>query len=182
MPAPLKEFSLEPTVKFRKWAPRLIFFQRLFWGASFWRGLYSDRHLWRKICVSKSIRLAYSWKEIYCFFFFLLCIWGLIFGGAYTWSGVNEPLHNGVLNITNHISRPSDSKIYGKKPGNNKTSFVILRFHCTYFGSIIMVCSLLQCDYCSQGHWDKIDQSARIIYRKITIHSKKVGWGPISSS
>ena len=30
----------------------------------------------------------------------------------------------------------------------------------------------LQCDYCSRGHLDKVDQSE---YKKITIHSKKVG-------
>ena len=77
---------------------------------------------------------------------------GFILRGAYTWRGFNEPLHNGVLDITNNIPHPSDSKIYGQEPGYNKTSFVILRFHCTYFGSVIMVCSLLQCDYCSRGH------------------------------
>ena len=70
---------------------------------------------------------------------------GLIFGGAY------------FRNFT----------VYGKEPGYNETSFVILRFHCTYFGSIIMVyiCSLLQCNYCNQGHLNKIDQSARITGR-----------------
>ena len=30
----------------------------------------------------------------------------------------------------------------------------------------------LQCDHCNQGHFDKVDQSD---YRRITIHSKKVG-------
>ena len=30
------------TVKFRKWAPGLIFFKGPFWGANFWRGLYSE--------------------------------------------------------------------------------------------------------------------------------------------
>ena len=72
--------------------PRGLYFVKgPFWGASFWRGLYSDGHVRREICVSKSIRLAYSSKEIFCFFF-VLRIWGhcfqvqvpggLIFGGA----------------------------------------------------------------------------------------------------
>ena len=30
------------TVKFRKWAPGLIFFKGPFWGVYFWRGLYSE--------------------------------------------------------------------------------------------------------------------------------------------
>ena len=36
---------------------------------------------------------------------------------------------------------------------------------------------IIQCNYCIQGHLDKVDQSD---YRKITIHSKKVGCWPIS--
>ena len=100
--------------------------------------------------------------------FFVTGLPGLLIKGAYfrnfTVAQFNEPLHNGVLNITNNIPHPSNGEIYGKEPGYNKTPFVILRFHCTYFGSIIinMVCSLLQCDYCTWGHLDKIDQSARI--------------------
>ena len=38
---------------------------------------------------------------------------------------------------------------------------------------------LLKFDYCNWGQLDKVNQS---VYRKITIHSKKVGYGPISSS
>ena len=38
---------------------------------------------------------------------------------------------------------------------------------------------LLKCDYCNWGQLDKVNQS---VYRKITIHSKKVGYGPISRS
>ena len=34
--------SSECTVQFRKWAPGLIFFKGPFWGAYFWRGLYSE--------------------------------------------------------------------------------------------------------------------------------------------
>ena len=37
----------------------------------------------------------------------------------------------------------------------------------------------LQGDYCNRRHLDKADQSD---YKKITIHSRKVGGGPISSS
>ena len=68
-------------------------------------------YLWTEICGSKSIRLAYSWKEFYRFFFVLLCIWihcfqvqvpgalysegsfnetffALRFWGAYIWRGL----------------------------------------------------------------------------------------------
>ena len=38
---------------------------------------------------------------------------------------------------------------------------------------------ILRCDYCNRGHLDKVDQSD---HRKITIHSKKVGCGPIRKS
>ena len=55
-----------------------IFFKGLFCGGYFWRGLYSEgliyegkfafqnrlAYSWREICVSKSIGLAYSWKEL----------------------------------------------------------------------------------------------------------------------
>ena len=61
-------------MKFRKWAPWHIFFKVPFWWAYFWRGLYTEGKLsfkigyaytQREVCVSKSIGLAYSWKEIY---------------------------------------------------------------------------------------------------------------------
>ena len=38
---------------------------------------------------------------------------------------------------------------------------------------------ILRCNYCNRGHLDKVDQSD---HRKITIHSKKVGYGPIRKS
>ena len=38
---------------------------------------------------------------------------------------------------------------------------------------------ILRCDYCNQGHLDKVDQSD---HRKITIHSKKGCYGPIRKS
>ena len=61
--------------KILKKKPRgLYFFKGPFLGASFWRGLCSVGYVQREICVSKSIRLAYSWKEIYRFLFVLLCI------------------------------------------------------------------------------------------------------------
>ena len=76
-------FIRQNTVKFRKYAPMLIFVKGPFWGA----------HLRKEICLSKSISPAYSWKEIYHFCFVLFGIWGqiqflstslreLIFGGA----------------------------------------------------------------------------------------------------
>ena len=83
----------------------------------FLRGLFLDglifvgAYVQRKVCVSKSTGLAYSWKEINRFCFVLLCIWGQFskyktpgglywrgdftegflcyeFGGAYTWRGL----------------------------------------------------------------------------------------------
>ena len=78
-------------------------------------------HVWREICVSKSIGLACSGKEIYEFCFVLLCIRGQIpgtsppgglysegwfnggflslrFWGAYIWSGLYmEELIFGIL-------------------------------------------------------------------------------------
>ena len=55
--------------------------------------IFGGAYVRREICISKSIGLAYSWKEIYRFCFVLLCILGqfpstsflgggLILGGA----------------------------------------------------------------------------------------------------
>ena len=68
-------------------------FQRPFLRGLFLKGLiFGGAYLRREICVSKSIGLACSGKEIYHFCFVLLCIQGqipstsppggLIFGGA----------------------------------------------------------------------------------------------------
>ena len=51
------------------------------WGLYFSKTLlegpiFGGAYLRREIFVSKLIGLAYSWKEIYCFYFVLLCIWG----------------------------------------------------------------------------------------------------------
>ena len=62
----LKFFNV--TVKFRKQAPGLIFFKGPFGGA----------YVRKEICVSKSIGLACTGKEIYHFCFVLLCIRGQI--------------------------------------------------------------------------------------------------------
>ena len=82
----------------------------------FWGAILEGAYLRREICVSKSIRLAYSWKEFYRFFLlkisfyrfsyyklqftnynynFLLCIWGHCFqaqapGGLYSEGSFNE--------------------------------------------------------------------------------------------
>ena len=74
-------------------SPGSYIFQRPFWGG----GLFLDglifvaAYVRRKVCVSKSIGLAYSWKEIKSFCFVLLCIWGQFSkyktpGGLY-WEG-----------------------------------------------------------------------------------------------
>ena len=39
-------------------------------------------------------------------------------------------------------------------------------------------CPPVLCDYSNRGHLDKVDHSD---YRKVTVHSKKVGCGPITS-
>ena len=52
--------------------------------------------------------------------------------------------------------------------------------HCYYStDAILRLIIFLQWDYCNWGYLDKVDQWD---YRKITIRSKKVGCGPISSS
>ena len=84
-------------------------FQRPFLRGLFLDGfIFRGAYVGREVCFSKSIGLAYSWKEIDLFWFVLLCIWGQFpstsprgayfrtgdftegflcyeFGGAYTW-------------------------------------------------------------------------------------------------
>ena len=58
-----------------KITPGAYIFQRPFLRGLFLEGLiFGGAYLRREICVSKSIGLAYSWKEIYRFCFVLLCI------------------------------------------------------------------------------------------------------------
>ena len=59
----------ENTVKFRKWVQRLIFFKGLFEGLIFGGG-----YLWREICVSKSIGLAFegNWPFLLYFSLYIL--------------------------------------------------------------------------------------------------------------
>ena len=65
--------------KIPKISPGAYIFQR-----PFLRGLFLERpifrgaYVWREICISKSIGLACSGKEIYHFYFVLLCIRGQI--------------------------------------------------------------------------------------------------------
>ena len=103
--------------KIPKISPGASIFKSPFGGAYFWRGLYLEgplfggAYLRSESCVSKSIGLACSGKEIYHFCFVLLCIRGQIpstsppgglysegrfnggffalrFWGAYTWRGL----------------------------------------------------------------------------------------------
>ena len=67
-------------------------FQRPFLRGLFLDGLiFVGAYVRREVCVSKSIGLAYSWKEIYRLWFVLLCIWGQFPStspqGAYIWRG-----------------------------------------------------------------------------------------------
>ena len=88
-----------------------------------------------EICVSKSIVIAFSWKEIYRFGSVLLCIWGqfskyklpgglylegdltegflryqfggLLFGRAYTWRGLFLEFYGNML--SSHVKICSSS-------------------------------------------------------------------------
>ena len=54
--------------------PGLLFFKGPFWGAYFWRGLYSEGLMYGgKFAFKNRLGLPYSWQEIYRFslFFFL---------------------------------------------------------------------------------------------------------------
>ena len=65
--------------KIPKISPGAYIFQRPFWRGLFLEGpIFGGAYLQREICVSKSIELACSGKEIYHFFFVLLCIRGQI--------------------------------------------------------------------------------------------------------
>ena len=60
-----------------------------------------------------------------------LCVASLLWEATRTVAPrFNEPLCNNVLGLTNDIPRPSNSKIYGKEPRYNETSF-----KWTYFAS-----------------------------------------------
>ena len=87
--------------KILKISPGAHIFQRPFLRGLFLEGLiFGGAYVRREICVSKSIGLACSGREIYHFCFVLLCIGGqipsssprgayiLIFRGAITWRGL----------------------------------------------------------------------------------------------
>ena len=132
-------FSIDKLIKglFKLWKCRKIakishgayIFQRPFLRGLFLEGLiFRGAYVRREICVSKSIGLACSGKEIYHFCFVLLCIWGqfpstsprgayiwrgdltegflryrlggLIFGGAYTWRGLFSEFYDMITIAT----------------------------------------------------------------------------------
>ena len=63
--------------KIPKISPGSYIFQRPFLRGLFLDGLiFVGAYVRSEICFSKSIGLAYSWKEINRFCFALLCIWG----------------------------------------------------------------------------------------------------------
>ena len=69
--------SITHIVKVPKIRPAAYIFQRPFLRGLFLEALiFGGAYLWREISVSKSIGLAYSWKEIDRFCFILVCIWG----------------------------------------------------------------------------------------------------------
>ena len=112
----------------------LYFFKGPFWGAYFWRGLYSKGLIYgRKFAFQNRLGYPYSWKEICRFCFVLLCIWGqfsknkpwgayiwrgeltegflcywfggLIFGGVYTWRGLFSKFYSSRMkNVIETVS------------------------------------------------------------------------------
>ena len=84
------------TIKFRKKAQGLIFFEGSFWGAYLWRGLCSGggAYLRRENCVSQSIELALKLEGnlpfLLCFAMYLRTISNYNppgAGGPYIWRG-----------------------------------------------------------------------------------------------
>ena len=122
-------------LKIPKISPGAYIFQRPLWRGLFLEGpIFGGAYVRREICVSKSIGLACSEKEIY---HFCLCIWGqipstrppqgayiwrsdltegflalrfggLIFGRAYTW----RDLFSEFYGITQVSSRSSNHNIF----------------------------------------------------------------------
>ena len=90
-----KSFSYQWLCKYckiPKISPGVYVFQRLFLRGLFLEvPIFRGAYVQREICVSKSIGLACSGKEIYYFYFVLLCIRGQIPStrpwGAYIWRG-----------------------------------------------------------------------------------------------
>ena len=80
-------FIRQNTVKFRKYAPMLIFVKGPFWGAYFWRGLCTEGNLRFKIDWASRI-VEVNLPFLLCFTLYLRAIFqvqapgGLIFGGA----------------------------------------------------------------------------------------------------
>ena len=119
-------------------SPRAYIFQRPFLRGLFLEGLiFGGAYVQREICLSKSIGLACSGKEIYHYCFVLLCIRGQIpstsppgglpvysvgrfkgeffalrFWGAYIWRGLYmEALTFGILRYTNTTSHLNKLRI-----------------------------------------------------------------------
>ena len=110
--------------KILKISPRAYIFQRPFLRGLFLEGLiFGGAYLWRKICVSKSIGLAFQLEGnlqlLLCFSLYLRAIskykppgrltfggflryefGGFIFGGAYTWRGLFLEFYGITLGIT----------------------------------------------------------------------------------
>ena len=123
-----KDYIIIQYRKIPKISPGAYIFQRPFLRSLFLKGglIFGGAYLRREICISKSIGLACSGKEIYHFYFVLLCIRGqisstspyirrgdltegflryhfrgLIFGGAYTRRGLFSEFYGITLLRTN---------------------------------------------------------------------------------
>ena len=111
---------------------KALFEGLVFGGAYIRRGLCAEG-----ICVSKSIGLDCSWKEIYHFCFVLLCIRGQIpstrppgglysegrfnggffalrFWGAYTWWGLFSEFYGIFMYLGNKVRKTQPPKFVGK--------------------------------------------------------------------
>ena len=81
-----------PTVKFRKWAPGLIFFKGHFWGL-----IFGGAYIRRGLSMEGNLRFKIDWaspivgRKFTVFCFVLLCIWGQFPSTthleAYIWRG-----------------------------------------------------------------------------------------------
>ena len=77
--------------KIPKISPGLTFFKGPFWGAYFWRGLYSEGLMYGRQFAFKNRLVSLILGRKFTIFLWLLCIWGQFPStsspGAYIWRG-----------------------------------------------------------------------------------------------
>ena len=123
-----KETWINPiTVKFRKYAPGLIFFKGPYWGVYFWRGLYSEGDKRFKIDWASLIDggkftvfpLFHSVFEGNLRTVFALLVWGAyIWRGFNTWRGLFSEFYGNLIMFARVSFHPLFLRIYAfKKQG-----------------------------------------------------------------